>query len=59
MMLKGITGKFLAKKAGVSETWISLVINGRGTSARIRKVIADAVGMNVEDLWENNGKRAA
>lgn len=54
MMLKGITSKAIAKKAGVSETWISLVINGRGTSARIRKAIADAVDMKVEDLWSNH-----
>ena len=59
MMLKGITSKAIAKKAGVSETWISLVINGRGTSARIRKAIADAVDMKVEDLWSNHNRRAA
>lgn len=54
MMLKGVTSKAIAKQAKVSETWVSLVLNGRGTSARIRRAIADAVDMKVEDLWNNH-----
>jgi len=59
MMLKGITSKFIAEKYEVSETWVSLVLNNHGMSARIRKAIADAVEMKVEDLWDDEKRRAA
>ncbi len=60
MMMKGVTNRAIAKKAGVSETWVSLVINGHGKSERIRQIIAEALGMDPEDLWNNNdNKRAA
>jgi transcriptional regulator with XRE-family HTH domain len=59
MMIKGITSRQIAKRAGVSETWVSLVIHGRGKSERIRKMIAEALDMKVEDLWDNNNQRAA
>lgn len=59
MMMKGITSRQIAKKAGVSETWVSLVIHSRGKSERIRQMIAEALEMSVEDLWDNNNQRAA
>lgn len=59
MMLKGITSKSIASKCGVSETWVSLVLNNKGTSARIRKAIADALDVSVDELWNGHKRRAA
>lgn len=58
MILKGITSVDIARKTGVSATWISLVLNGRKPSKRIRKAIAQAVGKPVEELWPNNNRAA-
>lgn len=58
MMLHGVTGKEIARKTGVTETWVSLVLNNKKKSDRIRKAIAGAVGMNVKDLWPTKGKVA-
>lgn len=59
MMLKGITSRAIAKRAGVTETWVSLVIHGRGKSERIKQIIADALEMNADELWHNNDNRRA
>jgi lambda repressor-like predicted transcriptional regulator len=60
----GIKQKSLAREAGVCEGLVSLVIAGQrktGPDAiRVRKLIALALGMRVEQLWpRSNGKRAA
>lgn len=59
MVLKNITVTEIALKAGVSRTWVSLVIHKNKPSKRVRKAIADALGMKVEDLWpgKNNRKK--
>ncbi len=49
----------LARRIKKSRTWTSLVINGHMKSPETRKAIAQALKAHVEDLWENNGKRAA
>ena len=58
MMRKGVTGRDIARKAGVSETWVSLVLNNRANSNRIRSAIARALGMKVERLWPKYKKAA-
>lgn len=58
MMLAGIRNIDIAKKANVSNTWVSLVLNKRKKSDRIRKVIADEVGMSVDELWAEDNKAA-
>lgn len=55
MALKDITVTEIAHKAGVSRTWVSLVIHKNKSSKRIRKAIADAVGKKYEELWPRNG----
>jgi lambda repressor-like predicted transcriptional regulator len=57
----GITQAELAEKTGLSQSFLSNIINGRRMGAkekgkRARQVIADALGMKVEELWP---KRAA
>lgn len=56
MVLQGVTNRSIAKKGGVSATWVSLVIHNRGKSERIRKLIAEALSMAVEDLWPDDNK---
>lgn len=51
MMMKGITSASIAKKVGVTRTWVSLVLTGKRNSPRIRKAIAKAIGWPVEKLW--------
>ena len=60
MALKGITVTEIAHKAGVSRTWVSLVIHKNKPSKRIRKAIVDAVGKKYEELWPNgNGRKSS
>jgi len=56
----GITNRYIARKYGVSETWVSLVIHEKGKSRRIKRAIARALRQPVEELWPNsNNKRKA
>lgn len=52
MLLKGISGAEIARRAGVDRTAIYKVIDGISRSPRLRKAIADALGIPVEELWE-------
>ena len=55
LLMKDITCAGLAREVGVSRTWVSLVVNGHKRSVRLRKVIADAIGAEVGDLWPSDG----
>jgi len=58
--MRGITNRYIARKYGVSETWVSLVIHEKGKSRRIKRAIARALRQPMEDLWpEQNNKRKA
>ena len=48
----------LARKIGKSRTWTSLVLYGIKQSGPTRQAIAGALGVAMDDLW-NNHKRAA
>jgi lambda repressor-like predicted transcriptional regulator len=57
----GITQAELIEKSGLSQSFLSNIINGRRIGAKekgkiARQVIADSLGMKVEELWP---KRAA
>ena len=54
MVLKGITSVSIARKTGVTTTWMSLVLNGHKKSRRIQKAIADALGKKYTELWPVN-----
>ena len=52
----GITQAELIEKSGLSQSFLSNIINGRRTGAKekgklARQVIAESLGMKVEDLW--------
>ncbi|MHB8123759.1 MAG: helix-turn-helix domain-containing protein [Desulfuromonadaceae bacterium] len=57
----GITQADLVEKSGLSQSFLSNIINNRRTGAKAkgklaRQVIAESLGMTVEELWP---KRAA
>lgn len=54
MAYQGITVAEIARKAGVSRTWVSLVLHRKKPSRRIREAIADALGEKYESLWDNH-----
>jgi lambda repressor-like predicted transcriptional regulator len=59
MLKKGITGADIARRAGVTRVAIYHVIEGRVKSTRLRKAIADALGMKIKQIWPENNKRKA
>jgi lambda repressor-like predicted transcriptional regulator len=60
MIKKDITGAEIARRVGVDRTAIYKCMDGLIKSYRLRKAIADALGVRVEELWpENNRKKAA
>ena len=54
MLQKGIRQVDIANKLGVSRAAVCNVIKGYGASRRIKKAIADALGLTIEELWSGN-----
>jgi transcriptional regulator with XRE-family HTH domain len=50
-ILKGIKQNELAKELGVTEQYLSYVINGQRKAIQIRKKIAELLNMPYETLW--------
>jgi lambda repressor-like predicted transcriptional regulator len=59
LLEKGITGAEIARRVGVTRVAIYLTISGEVKSQRLRKAIADALGVPVSELWPNNNRKAA
>ncbi len=57
LLKNGITGAEIARRAGVTRVAIYHVIEDRSKSRRLRKAIAKALGLPVEELWPNVNKR--
>jgi len=51
MQRKGILQKDLADQLSVSRQAVHLVVNNQATSHRIRKAIADAIGLDLKRIW--------
>lgn len=56
LIMHGINQNELAEKIGATQSFISQIINGRRVGAKAkgklaRQVIAESLGMKVEDLW--------
>jgi lambda repressor-like predicted transcriptional regulator len=51
----------IARREKVSRTAVSLTIDGRTVSARLRRAIAGAIGVPVEKIWppKDSSKEAA
>ncbi len=58
MTLSHIKNRDIAKKAKVSETWVSLVVCGHRKSPRIRSYIAEELGKEVSELWPEDSEAA-
>ncbi|GJQ47599.1 MAG: XRE family transcriptional regulator [Candidatus Jettenia sp.] len=54
---KDVSGAEIGRRMGVSRVAVYQVISGKTKSKRLRKAIADAIGMEVSDLWPNNKER--
>ena len=55
LIKKNTSGFEIARKMGVTRAAIYLTIYGKRKSPRLRKAIADAIGVEVSDLWPTNG----
>jgi len=56
LIMHGITQAELVEKTGLSQSFLSNIISGRRIGAkekgrRARKIIAESLGMEIEDLW--------
>lgn len=62
MKLHGLRPSDVAANVHVHRTMVSRVIHGRDNSHRVKKYIADFVGVNFRELWghdEHERRRAA
>jgi lambda repressor-like predicted transcriptional regulator len=59
MVLKGISQVSLAQKVGVHPVMISRVIYGRGTSRKVREIIATAIDCQVSDIWPPRARKTS
>ncbi len=53
LLEKDISAAEIARRAGVSRAAITHTMKGATKSKRLRKAIADAINMEVSDLWPN------
>ena len=51
MKVKRLTNSHIAKKAGVTTVWVSMVIHGRAKSARIKQTISECLEIPYNELW--------
>lgn len=59
LLEKGITGAEIARRVGVTRVAIYLTISGEIKSYRLRRAIANALGMTVSELWPSNNRKVA
>ncbi len=51
LLIKGYSMIKAAEEIGVSVNMVWMVINRQRTSARVRRWIADTVGLSVDQIW--------
>lgn len=51
MVRRGITSRQIAELESVRENYVYMVLAGERTGYRIRRAIAKALGVPVEELW--------
>jgi transcriptional regulator with XRE-family HTH domain len=57
LILQGIEIADIAADVGVTPTMVGNTIAGKRKSIRVRKAVAEALGVPITDLWpEENGK---
>jgi lambda repressor-like predicted transcriptional regulator len=55
MLRKGLSGAEISRRVGVTRQAINGVINLKWKSRRIRKAIANNLGVKYRNLWDENG----
>jgi len=58
LLTKGIKIVDIANRFSVSPTTVSVVLNRWGTSKRIQQYIAEILGMNFKEVWDNHSATA-
>jgi lambda repressor-like predicted transcriptional regulator len=58
-MLNGIENNDIATLAGVHPVYVSYVLHGHRIGWRVRIVIAQALGVAVQELWPDKERRVA
>ena len=53
LVLHSITNRMIAKRAGVSETFVSYVINGKRKGSRVQRIIGDMIREKSGDSSES------
>jgi len=56
MIKKDVKGAEIARRIGVNRSAISKTIDGKIKSYRLRKAIAEALGVPYEELWGEEDK---
>ena len=51
MVKNGVTNRHIARETGVRENYVYMILAGERTGYRIRRAIAAACGVSVEQLW--------
>ncbi len=59
LILQGKKQVEIARKLRITRSAVSRVVSGRSRSPRIRKAVADVLGMAVEELWPEDKNKAA
>jgi lambda repressor-like predicted transcriptional regulator len=57
LILKGITAAEIARKLLIERQTVTQTISGRNKSPRTRRTIAEAIGVDVEELWPGTKDR--
>jgi predicted transcriptional regulator len=55
---RGIKHKDIAERLGVTRACVSLIVNGHQNSKRVRRAIAEALGVELADLWPQGSKES-
>jgi len=51
---KGLSGAEIARRAGVTRSFVCRVLQGKQRGQRVRQIIAEALGMNIQKIWQED-----
>jgi lambda repressor-like predicted transcriptional regulator len=57
LIIKGVTAAQIARKLSIERQTVTQTISGRNKSPRTRRAIAEAIGVDVEELWPGTKER--